>query len=54
MITGNGFKTNISSMVGSLVCQNDSKRDSAHTIFYMGINTGAFLGNLITSILRYR
>lgn len=51
MITGNGFfKPNISSMVGSLYAPNDSRRDSAYTIFYMGINTGAFLGNLITSI----
>jgi POT family proton-dependent oligopeptide transporter len=50
MIVGNGFfKPNISSMVGSLYAPNDSRRDSAYTIFYLGINIGAFLGNLITS-----
>lgn len=52
MITGNGFfKPNISSMVGSLYGPNDSRRDSAYTIFYMGINLGAFIGNLITSLI---
>ncbi len=51
MIVGNGFfKPNISSMVGTLYPPNDSRRDSAYTIFYMGINTGAFLGNFIASI----
>jgi len=51
MITGNGFfKPNISSMVGSLYSPSDRRRDSAYTIFYMGINLGSFLGNLITSI----
>jgi proton-dependent oligopeptide transporter, POT family len=51
MIVGNGFfKPNISSMVGSLYPPNDSRRDSAYTIFYMGINTGAFLGNFIASV----
>lgn len=50
MIVGNGFfKPNISSMVGSLYAPNDSRRDSAYTIFYLGINIGAFLGNLVTS-----
>ncbi len=51
MIVGNGFfKPNISSMVGTLYAPNDSRRDAAYTIFYMGINTGAFLGNFIASI----
>jgi POT family proton-dependent oligopeptide transporter len=50
MIVGNGFfKPNISAMVGSLYAPSDSRRDSAYTIFYLGINIGAFLGNLITS-----
>ncbi|HEX8515921.1 MAG TPA: peptide MFS transporter [Bacteroidia bacterium] len=53
IIFGNGFfKPNISSMVGSLYPkQEKSKLDSAFTIFYMGINLGAFLGQLICPIL---
>ena len=49
IIFGNGFfKPNISSMVGSLYPkQEKSKLDSAFTIFYMGINLGAFLGQII-------
>ena len=49
IIFGNGFfKPNISSMVGSLYPkQEKSKLDSAFTIFYMGINLGAFLGQFI-------
>lgn len=50
IIFGNGFfKPNISSMVGSLYPKGDNRLDSAFTIFYMGINVGAFLGNLICS-----
>lgn len=53
IIFGNGFfKPNISSMVGSLYPkQEKSKLDSAFTIFYMGINLGAFLGQFICPIL---
>lgn len=48
LIIGNGFfKPNISSMVGQLYAKGDTKLDAAFTIFYMGINTGAFLGMLI-------
>ncbi len=49
IIFGNGFfKPNISSMVGSLYPKSDkSKLDKAFTIFYMGINLGAFLGQFI-------
>lgn len=49
IIFGNGFfKPNISSMVGSLYPkQEKSKLDTAFTIFYMGINIGAFLGQFI-------
>ncbi len=50
IIFGNGFfKPNISSMVGSLYPKGDNRLDSAFTIFYMGINVGAFLGNFICS-----
>ena len=53
IIFGNGFfKPNISSMVGSLYPkQEKSKLDSAFTIFYMGINVGAFLGQFICPFL---
>lgn len=45
MIAGNGFfKPNISSMVGQLYPEGDRRKDAAYTIFYMGINVGAFLG----------
>ena len=48
MILGNGmFKPNISSMVGQLYPDNSSKKDAGYTIFYMGINAGAFLGMLL-------
>jgi POT family proton-dependent oligopeptide transporter len=49
IIVGNGlFKPNISSMVGALYPQGDSRRDRGFTIFYMGINAGAFFAPLIT------
>ena len=53
IIFGNGFfKPNISSMVGSLYPkQEKTKLDTAFTIFYMGINIGAFLGQFICPIL---
>ena len=45
LIVGNGFfKPNISTMVG-LYPQGDPRRDGAYTIFYMGINLGAFLAH---------
>ena len=53
IIFGNGFfKPNISSMVSSLYPKSErSKLDTAFTIFYMGINMGAFLGQLICPLL---
>lgn len=48
LVTGNGlFKPNISSMVGALYPQGDPRRDAGFTIFYMGINLGAFISPLI-------
>src|SRR5690606_15976941 len=48
LILGNGmFKPNISSMVGQLYPDNSAKKDAGYTIFYMGINAGAFLGMLL-------
>ncbi|XCI75123.1 MAG: peptide MFS transporter [Flavobacteriales bacterium] len=48
LIIGNGFfKPNISTLVGQLYEQNDDRKDSAFSIFYMGINLGAFLSPLV-------
>lgn len=47
LIIGNGFfKPNISTMVGQLYPQGDKRIDAAFTIFYMGINLGAFIAPL--------
>ncbi len=48
IIIGNGFfKPNISSMVGKLYKDGDNRRDAGFSLFYMGINIGAFIGSLI-------
>jgi len=48
LIFGNGFfKPNISSIVGQLYEHEGKRKDAAYTIFYMGINAGAFLGILL-------
>lgn len=48
IIAGNGFfKPNISTMVGKLYPEGDSRRDGGFTIFYMGINIGATLSPLV-------
>jgi proton-dependent oligopeptide transporter, POT family len=52
IIIGNGFfKPNISTMVGNLYPQGDPRRDGAYTIFYMGINLGAFVAPLACGAL---
>jgi amino acid/peptide transporter (Peptide:H+ symporter), bacterial len=52
LIIGNGFfKPNISTQVGGLYSANDSRRDRAYSIFYMGINLGAFFSPLICGTL---
>ncbi len=52
IIVGSGFlKANISVIVGQLYPRTDVRRDSAYTIFYMGINVGAFIGTLIAGYL---
>lgn len=51
LIIGNGFfKPNISTLVGRLYEEGDSRRDSAFSIFYMGINLGAFLAPLVVGL----
>lgn len=53
LIFGNGFfKPNMSVQVGRLYATNDNRRDGAYTIFYMGINLGAFLAPLICGWLQ--
>ncbi len=48
LIIGNGFfKPNISTMVGQLYPKGDHRIDGAFTIFYMGINMGAFFSPLV-------
>lgn len=55
LIVGNGFfKPNISTMVGQLYPANDRRIDSAFTIFYMGINLGAFFSPLITGSMDFK
>jgi proton-dependent oligopeptide transporter, POT family len=52
IIVGNGmFKPNISAMVGKLYSVSDPRRDSGFTIFYMGINSGAFIAPILTQVL---
>ncbi len=52
LIMGSGcFKPNISTQIGSLYPHGDPRRDGAFTIFYMGINLGAFFSPLICGTL---
>ena len=49
---GVGFlKANISNLVGALYSFDDQKRDSGFTIFYMGINLGAFIATILCAYL---
>jgi proton-dependent oligopeptide transporter, POT family len=52
LILGNGaFKPNISTQVGGLYAPGDRRRDRAYSIFYVGINIGAFLAPLVCGTL---
>jgi POT family proton-dependent oligopeptide transporter len=52
IIVGAGFlKANISVIVGQLYPRTDVRRDGAYTIFYIGINLGAFIGTLVAGYL---
>jgi proton-dependent oligopeptide transporter, POT family len=52
LILGNGaFKPNISTQVGGLYAPGDPRRDRAFSIFYVGINVGAFLAPLVCGTL---
>ncbi|HNN91616.1 MAG TPA: peptide MFS transporter [Pseudomonadota bacterium] len=53
LVIGNGlFKPNISTLVGNLYPQGDSRRDAAFSIFYMGINIGAGLAGPVGGYVR--
>jgi proton-dependent oligopeptide transporter, POT family len=55
IIIGNGFfKPNISTMVGQLYPKGDRRIDSAFTIFYMGINLGAFFSPLVCGSMDFK
>lgn len=49
-----GLKPNISTMVGGLYKEGDIRRDSGFTIFYIGINIGAFLSSIIVGLVAYK
>jgi POT family proton-dependent oligopeptide transporter len=52
IVLGTGlFKPNVSTMVGQLYAAGDPRRDAGFTIFYMGINVGAFLGPIVCGYL---
>ena len=52
LISGNGFfKPNISSLLGRYYSDDDSRKDAGYSIFYMGVNIGAFLGGAICGYL---
>ncbi|WP_460959406.1 peptide MFS transporter [Parasphingorhabdus pacifica] len=53
IIAGTGLlKPNVSKMVGDLYAENDTRRDAGFSLFYMGINVGAFTGQIITAFLQ--
>ena len=55
IVIGTGLlKPNATTMVGALYDQQDARRDAGFSIFYMGINLGAFLGPLIAGYLAQR
>ncbi len=55
IVIGTGLlKPNVSTLVGSLYEQGDARRDAGFSLFYMGINLGAFIGPLIAGYLAQR
>jgi POT family proton-dependent oligopeptide transporter len=52
IIIGTGFfKANVSTQVGQIYADGDARRDAGFTVFYVGINTGAFLGPIVCGYL---
>ena len=55
IVVGTGLlKPNVSTLVGSLYEEGDARRDAGFSIFYMGINLGAFIGPLLAGWLAQR
>ena len=55
IVVGTGLlKPNISALVGDLYPEGGARRDAGFSVFYMGINTGAFIAPLITGYLGER
>ncbi len=55
IVVGTGLlKPNISTLVGALYRDGDTRRDAGFSVFYMGINLGAFLGPLIAGYIAQR
>ncbi|MBJ7450104.1 MAG: peptide MFS transporter [Parachlamydiales bacterium] len=55
LVVGTGFfKPCVTSILGGLYSENDPKRDAGYSIFYMGINIGAFFGGIMTGWLQMR
>jgi proton-dependent oligopeptide transporter, POT family len=55
IVIGTGLlKPNVSTLVGSLYSRDDVRRDAGFSVFYMGINLGAFLGPIIAGYLAQR
>jgi len=46
-----GLKATATTLVGSLYSEKDTRRDAGFSIFYMGVNTGALIGPLLTGVL---
>lgn len=52
LIVGNGFfKPNMTSIISKMYEYHPEKKDGAYTIFYMGVNSGAFLGMMLCGYL---
>jgi POT family proton-dependent oligopeptide transporter len=51
-IGSGGVKANATSVVGTLYTESDPRRDAGFSIFYLGINLGAFIGPLLTGLLQ--
>lgn len=52
LVIGTGlFKPNITSIISEMYKGNDTKKDGAYTIFYMGVNAGAFFGIMLCGYL---
>jgi POT family proton-dependent oligopeptide transporter len=53
LVIGNGFfKPNVSAMVGNLYAEGSHLKDRAYSIFYMGINVGAFLAPVLMQVIQ--